>query len=135
MCRCLLKSCPGFRPLFFLVYFFERTRPAARMRPPCLIYLSTSSYVEGSVINSTARSLQVATHIYILNSTPLSLQVATQIYLLNLLEAYTQAAPRKYVAGTQLPNRQHGECTVNTSIPGVWVQYMQGSGERWLWFS
>ena len=30
--------------LFFSIYFlfFERTRPAASMRPPCLIYLSTS---------------------------------------------------------------------------------------------
>ena len=28
---------------FFFVFFFERTRPAASMRPPCLIYLSTSS--------------------------------------------------------------------------------------------
>ena len=26
----------------FVVFFFERTRPAASMRPPCLIYLSTS---------------------------------------------------------------------------------------------
>ena len=38
----LLKNCPGFRPFFLVVYFFERTRPAASMRPPCLIYLSTS---------------------------------------------------------------------------------------------
>ena len=37
----------GGRALFF---FFERTRPAASMRPPCLIYLSTSntsSVIEG----------------------------------------------------------------------------------------
>ena len=26
---------------FFRVFFFGRTRPAASMRPPCLIYLST----------------------------------------------------------------------------------------------
>ena len=30
----------GFRA--FLTFFFVRTRPAASMRPPCLIYLSTS---------------------------------------------------------------------------------------------
>ena len=41
-CRYLLNICPGFRAFFLLVYFFERTRPAASMRPPCLIYLSTS---------------------------------------------------------------------------------------------
>ena len=28
---------------FFVFFFFERTRPAASMRPPCLIYLSTST--------------------------------------------------------------------------------------------
>ena len=41
-CRYLLNNCPGFRAFFLLVYFFERTRPAAGMWPPCLIYLSTS---------------------------------------------------------------------------------------------
>ena len=40
---CVLGAA-GFR--FFLRFFyFERTRPAARMRPPCLIYLSTSTGV------------------------------------------------------------------------------------------
>ena len=29
--------------LFFFVYFFERTWPAAGMRPPCVIYLYTSN--------------------------------------------------------------------------------------------
>ena len=28
---------------FSSVFFFERTRPAASMKPPCLIYLSTST--------------------------------------------------------------------------------------------
>ena len=28
---------------FFFLFFFERTRPAASMRPPCLIYLSLSN--------------------------------------------------------------------------------------------
>ena len=32
-----------FRFFFFDFFFFERTRPAASMRPPCLIYLSTST--------------------------------------------------------------------------------------------
>ena len=30
---------------FFVFFFFERPRPAASMRPPCLIYLSTSNEV------------------------------------------------------------------------------------------
>ena len=30
---------------FFLFFFFERTQPAASIRPPCLIYLSTSTGV------------------------------------------------------------------------------------------
>ena len=34
----------GFR-VFFSFFFFEHTRPAASMRPPCLIYLSTSTGV------------------------------------------------------------------------------------------
>ena len=29
---------------FFDFFFFERTRPAASMRPPCIIYLSTSTF-------------------------------------------------------------------------------------------
>ena len=46
-------GCCGFRGVFwvrrnfwcFFVFFFsERTRPAASMRPPCLIYLSTSTW-------------------------------------------------------------------------------------------
>ena len=28
---------------FVVSFFFERTRPGASMRPPCLIYLSTST--------------------------------------------------------------------------------------------
>ena len=35
-----------FRVFYFrYIFFFERTRPAASMRPPCLIYLSTSAGV------------------------------------------------------------------------------------------
>ena len=30
------------RVFFFDFFFFKRTRPGASMRPPCLIYLSTS---------------------------------------------------------------------------------------------
>ena len=33
----------------FRFFFFEHTRPAASMRPPCLIYLSTS--IEGRVLD------------------------------------------------------------------------------------
>ena len=50
-------GCCGFRAVFWVrwvfscyicffdFFFFERTRPAASMRPPCLIYLSTSTRV------------------------------------------------------------------------------------------
>ena len=38
---CVLGAA-GFRG-FFVFCFFERTRPAASMRPLCLIYLSTSN--------------------------------------------------------------------------------------------
>ena len=31
--------------LFFRFFFFERTRPTAKVRPPCLIYISTSTGV------------------------------------------------------------------------------------------
>ena len=34
---------PCFFVFFFRFFFFERARPAASMRPPCLIYLSTSN--------------------------------------------------------------------------------------------
>ena len=37
---CVLDAA-GFRGGGFPFFFFERTRPAASMRPPCLIYLST----------------------------------------------------------------------------------------------
>ena len=33
---------------FFSIFFFERTRPAASMSPPCLIYLSTNTDCESS---------------------------------------------------------------------------------------
>ena len=38
-------GCGGISCFLFRFLFFERTRPAASMRPPCLIYLSTSSRV------------------------------------------------------------------------------------------
>ena len=41
----LFFNCPGFRVFFSLVYFFERTRPAASLPPSCLIYLSTGTGV------------------------------------------------------------------------------------------
>ena len=41
---------------FFSIFlFFERTRPAASMRPPCLIYLSTSILATGSMIAGASR--------------------------------------------------------------------------------
>ena len=38
---CVLGA-TGFRVFSLVLFFFERTRPAARMRPPCPIYLSPS---------------------------------------------------------------------------------------------
>ena len=40
---CVLGGADFSVNFFFRFFFFERTRPAASMRPPCLIYLSTSS--------------------------------------------------------------------------------------------
>ena len=42
---CVLGGAGFFCVFFFSIcfYFFERTQPAASMRPPCLIYLSTSN--------------------------------------------------------------------------------------------
>ena len=42
---CVLGRADFFLCFFFFrfVFFFERTRPAARMRPPCWIHLSTSN--------------------------------------------------------------------------------------------
>ena len=40
---CVLSGADFFPVFFFSIFFFlERTRPAASMRSPCLIYLSTS---------------------------------------------------------------------------------------------
>ena len=43
-CGCCGVFCVGwiFGVFFFDSFFFERTRPAASVRPPCLIYLSTT---------------------------------------------------------------------------------------------
>ena len=40
---CCVFGGADFSDFFFDFFFFERTRPAASMRPPCLIYLSTSN--------------------------------------------------------------------------------------------
>ena len=37
----LCFGCGGILFFFFVFFFFERTRPAASLRPPCLIHLST----------------------------------------------------------------------------------------------
>ena len=42
---CVLGAAGFFGVLFFVFFFFERARPAASMRPPCLIYFSTSTGV------------------------------------------------------------------------------------------
>ena len=38
---CVMGGADFFSAFFFFFFFFERIRPAASMRPPCLIYLST----------------------------------------------------------------------------------------------
>ena len=40
---CVLGGADFFRVFCRFCFFFERTRPAVSMRPPCLIYLSTSN--------------------------------------------------------------------------------------------
>ena len=45
---CVLGAAEFFVVLFFrFFFFFERTRPAASMSPPCLIYFSTSNIPMG----------------------------------------------------------------------------------------
>ena len=44
---------------FFVFFFFERPRPAASMRPPCLIYLSTSNEVRPRERSDQGRLLPV----------------------------------------------------------------------------
>ena len=41
----------GFFSFFFPFFFFERTRPSASTRPPCLMYLSTRSFVVSCLIH------------------------------------------------------------------------------------
>ena len=43
--RCVFDAAGFFCVFFFRIFFFERTRPAASMRAPCLICLSTSTGV------------------------------------------------------------------------------------------
>ena len=42
-CRCVFWVGRLFSSLFSILFFFERTRSAASMRPPCLFYPSTST--------------------------------------------------------------------------------------------
>ena len=44
-----VRGAAGFRVLF-PVFFVERTRPAASMRPPCLIYRRTSTTPRGAFV-------------------------------------------------------------------------------------
>ena len=49
-----VQGAEGFRAFLFSFFFFERTRPAASMRPPCLIDVSTSTVVEhGGIFDTT----------------------------------------------------------------------------------
>ena len=43
--------------VFFPFFFFERTRPAACIRPPCIIYLSTSTGVRTWCLNLISLSV------------------------------------------------------------------------------
>ena len=52
----------GFFRVFLFIYFFiERTRPAASMRPPCLIYLYTSNSIFISVRDEIITSWSFST--------------------------------------------------------------------------
>ena len=42
---CVLCTAGFISCFFFVFFFFERTWPAASMRTPCFIYLSTSTFV------------------------------------------------------------------------------------------
>ena len=42
---------------FFPIFFFERTLPAAGMRPPCLIYLPTSTGTNANIIGNRGQQL------------------------------------------------------------------------------
>ena len=66
-------GCCGFRGVFwmrwnfvffFVLFFFERTRPAASMTPPCLIYLSTSTDCESCArpISTNPGSMEAGEH-------------------------------------------------------------------------
>ena len=46
---CVLDAARFFRAFFPSFFLFECTRPAASMRPPCLIYLSTSNEAVSSL--------------------------------------------------------------------------------------
>ena len=70
-------GCCGFRGVFWMrrdfsclvrvcfVFFFERTRPAASMRPSCLIYLSTSKIISSALLIMAIRDFQSVRMIHI----------------------------------------------------------------------
>ena len=63
-----------FRVFFFDLFFsFERSRPAASMRLPCLIYLSTSDSIRISIRFSQSWLYQATIEQYIANVTALFL--------------------------------------------------------------
>ena len=45
-------------PVISCSFFFERTRPAASMRPPCLIYLSNSITRPGMMDTAYLRAIE-----------------------------------------------------------------------------
>ena len=62
---CVLGAA-GFRVCFF-VFFFERTLPAASIRPPCLIYIYTSNEAVFLPINkSEGLFIPECVHAYII---------------------------------------------------------------------
>ena len=89
--------------------FFERTQPAASMRPPCLIYLSTSNYyiaVVGAESRSSSFYLRlfairfqrapVATWGTLSSRTVYQVRDSSIIIALNLHDS-SSCAPTKYV--------------------------------------
>ena len=57
-------GCGGISCFFPPIFFLERTRPAASMRPPCLIYLSTRTDCESCTrpISTNPGSMEAGEH-------------------------------------------------------------------------
>ena len=67
---CVLGGVDFFLSFLSYFFFYERTRPAASMRPPCLIYLYTSNYRQlRGCVAALLRTLGVVRSSYPTNAT------------------------------------------------------------------